>query len=559
MLPGDRNTLADKLGIADAVRVGVVAFGDAPVRPARRPAGRRGGVGPRTIEDFRSETMRDSVLSANAYIGCAGIVQALKLGANVIVGGRLTDTALALGPLVHEFGWSEDDWDRRASGLVAGHIIECGPQCTGGNFTDWRSVDRTAPIGYPIIEASPDGSFVVTKHPGSGGLVTVETVSEQLLYEIGAAFRIPVAGRRGPLRLRPAGATGPRPRFSVSGVRLRRATARDVEGLRPAMRTATASSGGSSFRARTLLPRLRRPRTSSGRPQVGRTCTSRRAHSSSVGTPHTPALRDVRAGAFVQVAARDQARSKLEERFAPFVVGTGLGSVPGFGLPADQGRPRVSEVVGYWPAFIGSEHIEVEVLVDGRKETLAASPGVATRQPPVAPAPALPLPPCGGEMVDVALVELCLARSGDKGDTCNVGVIARSDAIFSWMLEHLNTDFVKEHFGGVCRGAVERHIYPNLRSQLPPRGEPRWWRHELHSARRAGEDLCAVPPRRSGDRRREAPELGLMKDLRGRLRQIARQMRRRGASSFPKATTRESAVPPTSWPGAVSRGSDPAL
>ena len=141
------------------------------------------------------------------------------------------------------------------------------------------------------------------------------------------------------------------------------------------------------------------------------------------------------------------------------MVGTGLGSVPGFGLPADQGRPRVSEVVGYWPAFIGTEHVEVEVWLTAAGDP-RRQPGRRDEATPRCRSPALPLPPCGGEMVEVALVELCLARSGDKGDACNAGRHPRSDAIFSWMLDHLNTDFVKEHFGGVCRGAVERPFFP---------------------------------------------------------------------------------------------------
>jgi hypothetical protein len=452
--------LAGKLGIADEVRVGVV-FGDdlfdrldGLLASGEELAHAQSGL---PLGD-----VRDSVLSANAYIGCAGIVQALELGANVIVGGRLTDTALALGPLVHEFGWSEDDWDRRASGIVAGHIIECGPQCTGGNFTDWRSVDRTAPIGYPIIEASPDGSFVVTKHPGTGGLVTVETVSEQLLYELGAPEYLSPDGvaHFDSIKLEQQG----RDRVSVSGVRggpapstlkvsvsyahgyriFGRIIVTGPDTLAKAEEAADifwAAAGGRDFYEQTSTQ------------FVGWNAT------------HPPLATCEPGEVLVQVAARDQSRSKLEESFAPFVVGTGLGSVPGFGLPADQGRPRVSEVVGYWPAFIGNAHVEVEVLVDGRRETLAARPTlVATRQPPVAAATDSRLPPSGGAMVDVALVELCLARSGDKGDTCNVGVIARSDAIFAWMLEHLNTDLVKEHFAGVCRGAVERHVLPNLRA-----------------------------------------------------------------------------------------------
>lgn len=131
-------------------------------------------------------TIRDRVLSANAYIGSTPIVQALAAGAQVVITGRSTDTALTMAPLRHEFGWSETSWDQLAAGIVAGHIIECGAQCSGGNcLVDWRDIPDLADVGYPIIEACADGSFVVTKHPGTGGRVTVASVTEQLVYEMG--------------------------------------------------------------------------------------------------------------------------------------------------------------------------------------------------------------------------------------------------------------------------------------------------------------------------------------------------------------------------------------
>ncbi|HYS69763.1 MAG TPA: acyclic terpene utilization AtuA family protein, partial [Gemmatimonadaceae bacterium] len=130
--------------------------------------------------------VRDKVLSANAYIGSVPIVEALAKNANVVITGRSTDTALTMAPLRHEFGWSENAWDQLAAGIVAGHIIECGAQCSGGNcLYDWRSIPDLANVGYPLVEASADGSFVVTKHPRTGGRVSVPTVTEQLVYEMG--------------------------------------------------------------------------------------------------------------------------------------------------------------------------------------------------------------------------------------------------------------------------------------------------------------------------------------------------------------------------------------
>ncbi|MAE76221.1 MAG: ATPase [Planctomycetes bacterium] len=130
-------------------------------------------------------TIRDRVTSANAYLGAAPIVECLQQGAQIVVGGRLTDPSLVMAPLIHEFGWALDDWDRLGAATVAGHIVECGAQCTGGNYADWRDVPDLARVGYPIIDARSDGSFEVTKHEGTGGIVTVPGVTSQLVYEMG--------------------------------------------------------------------------------------------------------------------------------------------------------------------------------------------------------------------------------------------------------------------------------------------------------------------------------------------------------------------------------------
>ncbi len=129
--------------------------------------------------------VRDRVTSANVYMGAFPVAQALGQGAQIVITGRGTDPGLVLAPLIHEFGWQPGDHDRLAAGTIAGHIVECGPQCTGGNYTDWRAVPDLAMVGYPLVEARPDGDFVVTKHSGTGGMVTVDTVRHQLVYEMG--------------------------------------------------------------------------------------------------------------------------------------------------------------------------------------------------------------------------------------------------------------------------------------------------------------------------------------------------------------------------------------
>src|SRR5215210_2505103 len=176
--------VARRLGLAGKVKVGLVT-GDDILGRLDELIGR--GHLLANMETGRPlADIRDQVQSANAYLGMAPIVEALRGGADVVVTGRVTDTGLTLGPIFHEFGWPAEDWDKVAAGTVAGHIIECGAQCSGGNLLKgWRSVRGMADPGFPIVEASPDGSFVVTKHPGTGGIVSVASVTEQLVYEMG--------------------------------------------------------------------------------------------------------------------------------------------------------------------------------------------------------------------------------------------------------------------------------------------------------------------------------------------------------------------------------------
>jgi len=178
-------SLAEELGVADKVSVAVVMGDDIFDTVKDLSADGEALTNLDTGESI--DGVVDSVLSANVYLGARGVVKALEMGANVVITGRVTDTGVTLAPMLYEFGWDESDWDKVATGIVAGHIIECGVQCTGGNFTDWRKVPRWTDMGSPLVKASADGSFVVTKHPDTGGLVSVHTVTEQLLYEMGEA------------------------------------------------------------------------------------------------------------------------------------------------------------------------------------------------------------------------------------------------------------------------------------------------------------------------------------------------------------------------------------
>ena len=451
--------LAAELGVADRVKVGVVLGDDIwPDLDALLAAGEplaHMDTG-RPLTDIRAK-----VLSANAYLGAAPIVKALEMGANVVIAGRVTDTAVTLAPLMHEFGWAADDWDKVAAGVIAGHIIECGTQCTGGNFTDWKLVPSFRSIGFPIVEASPDGSFVVTKHPGTGGLVTVHTVSEQLVYEMGspayispdciARFDSITLTQEGPDRVRITGARGaPAPeklKVSLSFEDGYRAFGRLMvsgpDALAKAQKVAEVfweCVGGKSLYAD--------------------------AREQFVGwdSCHAPLAKDEPGEVLVQFAVRDQDEKKINARFGPQLVPRVLGTVPGITYLADQGRPRASDVVGYWPALISRKCVRQRVLVGGDEAEVAQPDLTKARSAPFLAAPVNPTFAPSGKRVRVPLSRLCLARSGDKGDTANIGVIARSDAIFAWMRQRLTAAFVKRRFEGVCRGKVERAVVPNLRA-----------------------------------------------------------------------------------------------
>src|SRR5918912_450405 len=176
--------VARELGLAGRLRIGVVTGDDIMARLDELLAR---GIELRNMDTGAPlATVRERIQSANAYLGAWPLVEAFKRGAHVVITGRTTDTGLTLAPLIHEFGWRADDWDKLAAGTIAGHIIECGAQCSGGNCQyDWPSIPDLANVGFPLVEAAPDGTFVVTKHEGTGGRVSVQTVKEQLLYEMG--------------------------------------------------------------------------------------------------------------------------------------------------------------------------------------------------------------------------------------------------------------------------------------------------------------------------------------------------------------------------------------
>jgi hypothetical protein len=306
-------------------------------------------------------TIRPRVLSANAYIGAFPLADALATGAQVVIAGRCTDTALALAPMIHRFGWGEQEWDKLAAGTIAGHIVECGAQCTGGNSqVDWRNIPDMANIGYPIVEAEPDGSFTITKHPGTGGRVHSDVIKEQLLYELGdpGNYITPdcVADFTS-IRLKDVGPD----RVRVSGIR---------GGARPAMLKLSISYANGWKAVGTLVyswpQALEKARAADAivrQRLVGLGLTFDEIYTEYLGVNacHGTVAPPVADPPEVQLRIGVRGQNKRSvERFTRELIPLVLNGPPGatgFG----EGKPPVRDIVAYWPALIPREEITTTV------------------------------------------------------------------------------------------------------------------------------------------------------------------------------------------------------
>ncbi|HET9454090.1 MAG TPA: acyclic terpene utilization AtuA family protein [Gemmatimonadaceae bacterium] len=347
---------------ADRVSIGIVTGDDLLPRLDELMAG---GHELRNMDTGESlDTVRDRVLSANAYLGSVPIVEALSKGARIVITGRSTDTALTMAPLRYTYGWKDGDWDRLAAGIIAGHIIECGAQCSGGNcLFDWRNIPNLADVGYPIVEGRADGTFTVTKHPGTGGIVSVHSITEQLLYEMGdpksyitpdvvADFTSIQLEQEGPDRVR------------VFGIKGRPAT--DKLKVSVAYRSGFKAVGTlvyswpDALEKAQVADRILRERLDRLGLRFEKIMTEFVGASSTHG-PLTPPANDVQE-VQLRVGVRSGDRAMVERftrEIAPLVL-NGPPSVTGFA----GGRPKVEEIVAYWPALIDKTVIapRVEVL-----------------------------------------------------------------------------------------------------------------------------------------------------------------------------------------------------
>jgi hypothetical protein len=425
-----------------------------------------------TTEMFSGTPFPDpsKVWTANAYLGGGPIAAALAAGADVVITGRVVDSALTLGPLMHEFGWGPDDHDRLSAGSLAGHVIECGAQATGGLFTDWEKVPDWAHIGYPIIECHADGDFIVTKPDGTGGLVSPAAVSEQILYEVGdpQAYALPdvvcdfsqlKVTAEGEHRVRVSNAKGYPPTGKLKTcvtyenghrfIGIMPVVGRDAARKAQAQADAVLTRVGEMLRGRNLPP-LRDIRVE----LLGT--------EASYGAQANPALSSSREVIARIGAEHDDAEALgiLMREFDSPTTSMSVGSTGWFGA-----RPTISPVAQVFSFLVDGSSVEPRVSLGA--ETLSVqNPAPATPfTPNMITRPVIKDGPADeDDLVEVPLIEVAWARSGDKGDAFNVGVIARRPELLPWIRAALTEDAVKAFFAHEFEGATHPEV---RRYELP--------------------------------------------------------------------------------------------
>ncbi len=406
-----------------------------------------------------------SPVTANAYLGGFGIAEALSGGADVVVTGRVTDAALVVGPCIWHFGWERDDWDRLAGAVVAGHVIECGAQATGGNYAFFHEVPGLDHPGFPIAEMRSDGSAVVTKHPGSGGLVSVGTVTAQLLYEIaGPLYANPdVVADFSTIRLSEAGPD----RVAISGTRglpapnKAKACLNLIGGWRNSM-TFVLTGLDIEEKARAALQGIERTLGGTGHFESFETLLVRS------DKPDAPSEAEASAELRVTVKGSDQAT--IGRAFSRAVTEIALASYPGFHLTS---LPRDATAYGvYWPALVDASKLaQVVVHHDGRRVEVPPAPAVTAELPWAtgisagsgagSGAGSPPASPPGATR-RLPLGKIAGARSGDKGGNANVGVWARTPEAYEWLAGELTPERFRELVPETGGQLVDRYELPNL-------------------------------------------------------------------------------------------------
>ena len=392
-------------------------------------------------------------ISANAYMGGWGVAEALSQGADIVVGGRLADASVVMGPAAWWFGWQRQDWDKLAGAAVAGHIIECGAQATGGNYSFIEEVPSFLNVGYPIAEIFADGSFVITKHPGTGGLVSVDTVKAQLLYEV-----------RGPKYLTPD-VTARFDTIDISQEGPDRTKITGVKGEPPPATTKVCINNAGNYRNSMTI-------VLTGLDIEKKAKIFEDALFDSLGGRGKFAVENVQlirsdkedpqsndeAFAYLRVSVMDPDAKKVG-KFSAKIVELGLANIPGFTAtaPPTKGGPAII----HWPTLISTQHIQQKVMIED-KVVLVDS----VLPDPAAPVPAakeIAIPPLpAGKMIRMPLGRVFATRSGDKGGNANLGVWAKTPEAFAFLREFLTTEKLKELLRDMSGFEMERYEFPNL-------------------------------------------------------------------------------------------------
>jgi len=421
-------------GLADAVRALAERLG-VPVRVAH--------VDGDDLSPRAEELGLGKPLTANAYLGAWGIVDCLNDGADIVVTGRVTDASVTVGPAAAHFGWQRTDYNRLAGAVVAGHVIECGIQATGGNFSFFTEIPAIPGLlyaGFPLAEVHADGSSVITKHPGTGGLVSVDTVTAQLLYEItGARYANPdVTARMDTIEL------------SDDGPDTLKVSLNSIGGFRNAM---TFVLTGLDIEAKADLVRRQLDSALSVKPAELEWTLAR--------TDHVDADTEEAASALLRCVVRDPDPANVGRQFSSAAVELALASYPGFTVTAPPGDGQVYGV--YTPGYVDAAKVQhVAAHADGARVEIPCATETLELRP--ADAPLLPEPLPAGTTQRAPLGRIAAARSGDKGGSANVGVWVRTDEQWRWLANTLTVELLKQLLPETADLPVTRHLLPNLRA-----------------------------------------------------------------------------------------------
>jgi hypothetical protein len=438
-------------------RIAVVTGDDVlPRIEAIRAAGAR--------EMFTGAPMPERFASANAYLGAGPIVAALEKGADIVITGRCVDSAVTLGALMHEFGWSADDHDRLAAGSLAGHLIECGAQVTGGIATDWAEVPGWDDMGFPIVECSASGEFVLTKPEGTGGRVTSLTVGEQMLYEIGdpAAYLLPDVAcdfrsvtmvPDGPDRVRVSGAKGRPPTGQL------KVSATHPDGFRTIGTVTVGGRDAAAKASRTgeaILARARRMVRQAGFADFTETSIEVLGSEATYGEQARPEARESRE-VVLKIAARhaeEKPLAILAGEIAPAATAMAQGLTGFF-----AGRPGVQPVFRGYSFLVPAESVGAMVTIGDESSAVPCPPAGASDPAPLARTPEADLASSGSAL---PLIALAVGRSGDKGNSANIGVIARRAEDLPLIRAALTPEAIAGYFRQTGVRRVERFDLPGI-------------------------------------------------------------------------------------------------